>query len=110
MTAVIMAPCLKVILWGAMFEKALAGATMFAAKLVVKGATVRPAIDRMIISGPPIRASSATGSAMRVPKSTIAALETAAPIEGNHRIVTGNAAASAGTPRHLPQPAHARTR
>ena len=85
-----MAPCLKVIRWGAMFENAFAGATVFAAMFVVSVATVKPAIDRMIISGPPIRASSATGSEMRVPKITIVAFVTAAPMKAKSAMVSGN--------------------
>src|SRR6266700_950312 len=76
MIAVIIAPCLKLILCGAMFENALAGATMLAAMLVVSVATISPAIESMIINGPPIRASNATGSEIRVPKITTIALGT----------------------------------
>ena len=90
MIAVIIAPCLNEIRCGAMFENALAGATMFAAMLVVSVATMSPAIESMIISGPPIRASSATGSAIRAPKITTVAFVTAAPMNANSAIVAGN--------------------
>ena len=89
-TAVIMAPCLKLILSGARFEKPLAGATMFAAILVVSVATISPVIESMIISGPPMRASKATGSAMRLPKITRVAFVTAAPMNANSAMVAGN--------------------
>ncbi len=42
------------------------------------------------MSGPPIRASSATGSAMRVPKITAVAFVTAAPMNANSAIVAGS--------------------
>ena len=89
-TAVMMAPSLKVILSGATFENPFAGATILAAILVVSVATVRPTIDRMIMTGPPMRASSAIGSAMRVPKITTVAFVTAAPMNANIAIVPGS--------------------
>ena len=89
MIAVIIAPCLKLILCGAMFENALAGATMLAAMFVVSVATTSPAIESMIINGPPILASNATGSEIRVPKITSVALVTAAPMKANNAIVPG---------------------
>jgi len=90
MTAVIIAPALNEIREGARFENPLAGATMLAAMLVVSVATVNPAIERMIINGPPIRASSATGSAMRAPNTTAVALVTTAPMNANNAIVPGS--------------------
>ena len=68
----------------------IAGATMFAAILVVSVATISPAIESMIISGPPMRASKATGSAMRLPKITRVAFVTAAPMNANSAMVAGN--------------------
>ena len=89
MTAVIMAPCLNVILSGARFENPFAGATMLAAMFVVSVAMVSPAIDKMIISGPPMRESSRIGSAIRWPKMRTVAFVTAAPMNANSAMVPG---------------------
>ena len=90
MTAVIIAPALNEMRLGARFENPLAGATMFAAMFVVSVATVNPAIDRMIISGPPMRERSRMGSAMRWPKMMTVAFVTAAPMNAKRAIVPGN--------------------
>src|SRR5258707_6468169 len=89
MTAVIIAPFLKLITRGLTFEKSFAGATMLAAMLVVSVATMRPAIEITIVSGPPIFVSRVMGSPMRWPKITKVALVTAAPMNANNAIVAG---------------------
>jgi len=51
-TAVTMPPALKESLLGAKLTKALAGATMLAAILVLSVATSRPAMARNVVMGP----------------------------------------------------------
>src|SRR5258708_34650307 len=89
MTAVIIAPVLKLIALGLTFEKSWAGGTMLAAMFVVSVATMRPAIEITIVRGPPTFVSSVIGSPMRCPKITTVAFVTAAPMNANNAIVAG---------------------
>src|SRR5438132_13638469 len=89
-TAVMRAPFLNEMRLGEMLLKSLEGATTLAARLVVSVATESPTIEMITITGPPMCASSSTGSEIRLPKMNTVAVVTTAPMKANSAIVPGS--------------------
>ena len=93
--AVMYPPNLKETFPGAKLEKPLAGATTFAARLVVRVATVNAA-SPSTAPKPPSRPASATGSQTAAPKiSTVA--------EVTNTLTKANSAIGMGKPRPCPK-------
>lgn len=82
-------PVRKLSFCGLRLTKALAGATTFAAMLVLSVATARPNRPRSVGPAPPIFESTATGSAMGAPKITAVADVTTRARKEKRNIVSG---------------------